>query len=126
MCPYQIRDEECFEMTTNSIRWYFRLLRDERGAIDAAVYILIVTILGIGLVVGLAEVRSAAVQGLGDIAAGMEAIDQSYTVTMTFATMDPMAPPNVKEFGFEDLPGPGDAPGQAPHGIVICLPAEWE
>ena len=98
-----------------------RLWRDECGVLRAGDYILMVTILGIGAVAGLGTVRDAVVQDLGDVAIAMESLDQSYTVTMTFATMD--GGTVVKEFGYDD-PAPDaslqDLPNEGPHGIDIC------
>lgn len=97
-----------------------RLWRDECGALSVNDYILMVAIVGVGSVAGLATVRDAAVQDLGDVAIGLESLDQSYTVTMTFATID--GGTTVKTFGYTDPPPADleDLPGEAPHGIEIC------
>ena len=107
---------------TQQIRLMKRLWRDECGALSVNDYILMVTIIGVGAVAGLATVRDATVQDLGDVAIALETLDQSYTVTMTFATID--GGTTVKEFGYIDPPPTGleDLPGEAPHGIEICDP----
>jgi hypothetical protein len=100
-----------------------RLWRDESGVLHAGDYVLMVTIVCVGAVAGLATVRDGVVQDLGDAAVALETIDQSYTVTMTFGTLQGGA--IVKEFGYQDPPlDPGleDLPGEAPHGIEICNP----
>lgn len=103
--------------------WIKRFSRDECGALRAGDYILMVTILGIGAVAGLATVRDAVVQDLGDVAIALETLDQSYTVHMTFGNLH--GPPFVRQYSYHDLPpGPdlADLPGEAPHGIEICNP----
>lgn len=102
-----------------------RVWRDETGALHAGDYILIVTIVCVGAVAGLATVRDGVVQDLGDAAIALETLDQSYTVTMTFGTLDPDADPIVKTFGYLDEPPDEsllDNPGEGPHGIEICNP----
>ncbi|REJ86880.1 MAG: hypothetical protein DWQ34_26760 [Planctomycetota bacterium] len=100
----------------NRQRLLQRLLQDECGAIAGADYILAVTILTVGAVTGLATVRDAVVQEFGDLAIGMETIDQSYTVNATFANGQTI------QFGFDDPEPTGleDEEGMPPHGIEIC------
>jgi hypothetical protein len=101
------------------------LSSDESGTIDAMAYIFMVTIIGIGLVVGLTSVRDQLVQGLGDVADAMASVNQSYTVSMTFAQLN--GPNIVQTFSYVDTVSPvTQTPGQAPHGIVICGAAQGE
>lgn len=104
-----------------------RLWRDECGALAAGNYILMVTILCVGAIAGLTTVRDSVVQDLGDTAIALESLDQSYTVTMTFGTLQ--GGTIVREYGYEDLPPDAslqDLPGEAPHGIEICIPPTGE
>lgn len=57
------------------------LWRDERGVTDVAAYVLVVTIFGVGIIVGLATLRDDIVQGMGDIATSLGRLDQSYSFT---------------------------------------------
>lgn len=102
--------------------WIRRFSRDESGALRAGDYILMVTILCVGAVAGLATVRDAAVQDFGDLAVAMESLDQSYTISMVFGTMDGGS--TTVSYGYQDeLPqtqGIGDPPGQGPHCIRLC------
>ena len=80
-------------------------------------YILAVTILVIGGVVGLVTVRDAVVQNFGDLAVALAMIDQSYTVNYTVSSG------TVVSFSYADPPlDPAlqDVEGQAPYGIVLC------
>jgi Flp pilus assembly pilin Flp len=58
-----------------------RLWKDEHGFVASTELILIATILVIGMVVGLATVRNAVVQELGDIAMAIGSINQTYGYT---------------------------------------------
>ncbi|MDA0586712.1 MAG: hypothetical protein O3C17_01755, partial [Planctomycetota bacterium] len=61
-----------------------RLFRDDAGVLSSIDYILFVTILTIGSVVGLATVRDGVMQEFGDIGVAIETLEQSYTVDITF------------------------------------------
>lgn len=94
-----------------------RLWRDESGALAGADYILGVTILVIGGVVGLVTVRDAMVQNMGDIAVVLGSLDQSYTINYTLSSG------TVVDFGYEDPPLPPelqDTELEAPYGIELC------
>lgn len=56
-----------------------KLWDDEAGFVVSAELVLIATILVIGLIVGWATVRDQVVQELGDVAAAISNINQSYT-----------------------------------------------
>ncbi len=53
------------------------LWHDEAGAISAMSWLLLVTILALGTIVGLTTLRDQIVQELGDIALALENLDQS-------------------------------------------------
>ena len=55
------------------------LFNDENGFVVSAELILVATIVVLGLIVGLAEVRQAVNEELEDVAAAIGAINQSYT-----------------------------------------------
>ena len=86
-----------------------RFWNDETGFVDATNYILMTTLIGIGMIVGLTAIRDAVVQTFGDVAIGLERLDHTYTINCPVAT-----------FGFVDTPGPNDVPGQPPGCISIC------
>lgn len=56
-----------------------RLWNDQAGFVVSAELVLIATILVIGLIVGWATVRDQVMQELGDVAAAISQINQSYT-----------------------------------------------
>lgn len=58
-----------------------RLLRDESGAVISAELVLVLTILVIGVIVGLSEVAVAVNTELNDISNAIGALDQSYFFT---------------------------------------------
>jgi Flp pilus assembly pilin Flp len=58
-----------------------RLWRDDAGAIIAAEYLFIATILVIGIIVGLANVRDAIVTELSELANAYLALSQGYTIS---------------------------------------------
>lgn len=55
-----------------------RFWHDDAGAIISSEIVLIATILTLGMIVGLAAVRDSVVQELGDIAAALGNLNQSY------------------------------------------------
>ena len=56
-----------------------QLWMDESGAIISAELILVITILVLGMVVGLTTVRDQVIQELGDVALAIASINQSYS-----------------------------------------------
>ncbi len=54
-------------------------LRDERGVLSFE-WILLITVLTIGIVGGISAVRDAVISEMGDVAGAMVAVDQSYAV----------------------------------------------
>jgi len=60
-------------------QWMMQLWRDDRGALIATEWVFIVTILVIGLVVGLKSVQQAVVNELEEVAGAIGAVSQSYS-----------------------------------------------
>ncbi len=58
-----------------------QLLSDESGAVIAAELVLVMTILVIGVIVGLTEIALAVNAELNDVANAIGAVDQSYMIT---------------------------------------------
>lgn len=56
-----------------------RLWNDECGAVVSAELVLLLTILGIGMVVGLKAVQSAVVDELGEIGTALNTVNQNYS-----------------------------------------------
>lgn len=56
-----------------------RFWKDEDGFVVSSELVLIATILVLGLIVGLASVRDQLVQELGDVAAAIATLNQSYS-----------------------------------------------
>jgi Flp pilus assembly pilin Flp len=99
-------------------------LADEAGNIEAASYILIVTILGFGMICGLTTIRDQFTQAFGDVGVAMATVNQSYTINMTFAQIG--GGTTTKSFGYVDAVSPVVTPGAGPDGMQICGPATSE
>lgn len=63
------------------MKMFARFWQDEAGFVVSSELVLIATLLVLGMIVGLTEVRNAVVQELGDVAQSFGAISQSYTFT---------------------------------------------
>ncbi len=102
-----------------------RLWQDEAGIIATTDLILITTILGLGIIVGVVMLRNQVVQEFGDLSTAVGGLDQSYeyqgrTLTSASGTQE------VAGSDYEDLLDPGDgddAAGQPPAGISVSSPA---
>jgi Flp pilus assembly pilin Flp len=70
-CPFQVFGRNFLMMQ--------RIWNEEDGVLSFE-WVLLVTLLVIGIVVGVAAARDAVVDELGDVAQAMVAVDQSYTV----------------------------------------------
>lgn len=57
-----------------------------KGAIDSGSYLLLITIVGIGMVCGLVTFRDKVAQELGDVASALEQIDQSFSFSVGTVT----------------------------------------
>lgn len=133
-------------MNTRSLtRLVAALWRDERGFVMSAELILYATIAVIGLIVGLATYRGAVVQELGDTAAAVGALNQSYalqvtsgdpasgisvagtqvTVSLDFGLVTQVA--TFENYSYSDLPDLCDvaqAAGSPPAGISLTGPID--
>ena len=98
---------------------FAKLLRDESGLVNVSTYLLMMTVIAIGMIAGLTALRDSVVQQLGDVALGLEHLDQTYTINATFGTQ-------VKMYGYQDAPAPNDPVGQGPEDIAVGLPATPE
>lgn len=90
-----------------------RLWNDDRGAIIAAEYLFVVTILIIGTIVGLASVREAINTELAEVANALLALSQGYTIqglTTPTATVDGSTAFDTPSTVVEILPVPNAIP----------------
>ena len=89
-----------------------RIWNEDQGVLTFE-WILLITVLVIGIVGGLSAVRDGIIDELGDVAGAVVNIDQSYTVEPSPCPGDE---PLGNSFGFQDtVPTcpPGDAPGRS-------------
>jgi hypothetical protein len=63
-----------------------QLIACEQGAMQVTEYLLMGTIVSLGVIVGLASYRNALVLEYGDVATAFQRIDQSYSYTLTGST----------------------------------------
>ena len=75
-----------------------RIWNQDQGVLTFE-WILLITVLVIGIVGGLSAVRDGIIDELGDVVGAMVNVDQSYTVE---ASPCPGDQPLVNSFGFED------------------------
>ena len=69
-------------MNCQRFETFCRLWKDESGFVSATELLLMTTILGVAMVVGLQTVRDAMIQELGDVAVALDHLDQSYSFTL--------------------------------------------
>jgi hypothetical protein len=104
-----------------------KIWSDQTGSVASMDLILITTILALGTVVGLATYRNSVVQELGDLAAALGSLNQSYQ--FTGSTYDDGAGFTVETPGSDytdetDFCDGPDVAGQPPAGIdVLVLPS---
>ena len=79
---------------------YKRIWNEDQGVLTFE-WVLLITLLVVGIVGGVSAVRDAVVDEMGDVAAAALRIDQSYTV-MAEGCTDPGAEPLGNAFGYRD------------------------
>ncbi|MHC4403737.1 MAG: hypothetical protein ACYTG0_29115 [Planctomycetota bacterium] len=94
-----------------------QIWREDAGALTFE-WILLITVLAIGIVGGLSAVRDAMISELGDVVGAAVHIDQSYTV---LADEDG---PDANEFGFDDELPECTGTGERPEKPVTQGPVE--
>lgn len=94
--------------------------RDQAGVLSVADYMLLVMIVTIGSIVGISTVRDSVAQEFGDVAVALETLQQTYTVSMTFADG------STRTYGYIDDTPLTDPAGQAPAGIDLSITASGE
>ena len=77
-----------------------RPYRNKRRGVLTFEWILLITVLVIGIVGGVSAVRDAVISELGDVAGAAIAVDQSYSVTSV--TLEGESQPLGTEFRFDD------------------------
>ncbi|GIX03945.1 MAG: hypothetical protein KatS3mg113_0951 [Planctomycetaceae bacterium] len=99
---------------------YLRFITDEQGFVVSSELILIATVAVLGILTGLATVRDQVVIELIDVAAGITAINQSFSWSAITAHSGSVAGSlfeDLDDFCDEDL----DQGSQAGPGTGICL-----
>jgi hypothetical protein len=101
-----------------------RLWRDESAVVNTTDLILLTTLLGIGLIVGIVMLRNQVVQEYGDLSVAVGALDQGYsypakTVTIGANTYTAAGSTYVDNSDIGDGP---DLPNDEPAGINVAVP----
>jgi Flp pilus assembly pilin Flp len=98
---------------------------DESGVVVSAELILVVTILVIGMVVGLTSLRDQVIQELGDVALAIASVNQSFSFSGATGHHSSTAGSIFVDF-LDDCDGP-DTAGAEPACIEVCdIPATTE
>ena len=95
-----------------------QLWNDEVGVVISAELILVATILVIGMIVGLTTVRDQVVQELGDVAAAVASMNQSYSYSG--ATGHHSSPAGSSFAALRDDCDGADTAGEPASCIEIC------
>lgn len=103
-----------------------QLWKDEAGFIVSTELVLIATILVIGMVVGLATVRNHVVQELGDVAAAIGSINQTYQYTGVTGRGTSSETKGSKFDDKTDFCDGTDPVANPPAGISVLEPAAGE
>jgi len=102
-----------------------RVWREDEGVLTFE-WILLITVLVIGIVGGLSAVRDAVITELGDVAEAMISLDQSYVIVHPWDVQVPdCIPDGASDSSYTDAAGLDQGrkmggPGQ--HGIGDCSP----
>ncbi len=102
-----------------------RLWKDQDGFVVSTELVLVATILVIGMVVGLATVRNAVVQELGDVAMAIGNINQSYQYSGVMGRENSSQTAGsefVDNFDFCDQVAGDDPVDEEPAGISVRVP----
>jgi Flp pilus assembly pilin Flp len=113
---------------------FHRLWRDETGSVGTAELIMIMTIMTIGVLVGLKSFRDATVTEFADLAQALANLDQTYSYSaISIAVGDPTVTLTTVGSWFEDAPDfcdtSIDVDEQAQGGnkcINVAMPADGE
>lgn len=92
------------------------LWRDSYGSVAPATFVLLATIVALGVVVGVTTLRDQIVQELGDIAVALDSIDQSFTTSAY--TINGMV---FSGSTFTDVSTLTDPAGSAPAGLDLGI-----
>jgi Flp pilus assembly pilin Flp len=102
-----------------------RLWNEEDGFVVSAELVLVATILVLGMIVGLASLRDQVVQELGDVAAAVSQMVQTYSYSgITGHTSRISGSKFADKTDFCDFPA--DTEWRAPVCISLCIEAEGE
>jgi hypothetical protein len=103
-----------------------KIWSDQRGFVATTDLVLIVSIVTLGTIVGLATLRNSVVQELGDLAAALGKLNQSYSYSGSeYDPDDSDAYANIPGSNYTDQPDFCDADdesGEPPAGISVTEP----
>jgi hypothetical protein len=108
-----------------------RLWHDETGSVGSAEMVLIMTIMTLGVVVGLKSFRDGAVTELADLAQALSEIDQSYSYTgfsiaVGGSTLTTVSSYFVDSADFCDTEDDDDTGSRGSKCVLVASPATME
>ena len=98
------------------MRMLSRLWADDLGAVISAELVLVLTILVLGMIVGLTSLRDQVVQELADVGAAISQLNQSYSFSAISGHHSSTAGSS-----FEDLTDSCDAPPDVAGVAALCI-----
>ena len=109
----------------DKLRLFYRLVREQNGSASVASTILVTSIISLGAMVGLVTVRDQVLQQFGDVAVGLDTLDQSYKYSIGIDVNgdgDFQGPEDcILEGVFEDTAIWTDPAGQAPACLDLTI-----
>ncbi len=102
--------------------------RKRRGSVSMPAYILVVTLAGIGVIVGAVTIRNQIVQEYGDVGVSLNNLDQSFSYSISIDTDDNGTLDTTFANAFNDTGagtptnGTVDDPGAPPAGLEFVPP----
>jgi len=119
-------------MNTNRNLLLRQLARDENGGVNSAELVMIVTLLAIGLIVGMKSFRDSAVTEFADMAQAFSNLNQSYSISAITVDMGAAGTITTAASIFTDAPDFCDTSADTDMGtagskcVNVCIVAEAE
>ena len=119
-------------MNSKCIKLAQQLARDEAGSVNSAELVMIITLLAIGLIVGMKSFRDSAVTEFADLAQGLSNLNQSYSISAITVNLGAAGTITTASSFFTDAPdfcdtsNDSDAGASGSKCVNVCIAAEAE
>jgi len=94
-----------------------RFIGDEVGSVNSAELVLIITLLAIGLIVGMKSFRDSAVTEFADLAQAFASLNQSYSISAVMVTLGSGGTITTASSSFTDAPDFCDTSADTDTGV---------